>query len=366
MLTRIADRLELSGYLRKLTDAELKFVLGITKSLSGFSGLSGLEVRLISELMEISKLKNTHSFGYEFMLLLIEFLETKKLSPEKNLQPCEIIYLQKVLKEHMLDMQLKRVAACKNHEICPKERLENILGLAKKILYFDTLNGALLDNSYDKNSYGNKIGRHEIFTLVKILADKIVIDRATMANKNYGILGFWQLISLDNGITEKIEVMVKAKHKVCIETVDTFDISINLAKDPIISFPWDFTRMAKLITNDLAEGQAWEEKTDDHKIHLYLPLGVSIAVGGHHSISLGVLRNTGSLFITKDSGHLIFDMSKLLEFMRFDGVYYRECETDEVICKANSFEFGCIFEIGRRFIKEKGKRLSFNRTVKHS
>jgi len=47
---------------------------------------------------------------------------------------------------------------------------------------------------------------------------------------------------------------------------------------------------------------------------------------------------------------------EMLAHMRFDGIHYRNLATDEILFLGNSFEFGCIFEIGRII---KAKNISF-------
>ena len=45
------------------------------------------------------------------------------------------------------------------------------------------------------------------------------------------------------------------------------------------------------------------------------------------------------------------DMTKLLNYMYFDGTHYRRISDNAILCEAKSFDFGCMFELGRIMIE---------------
>jgi len=57
--------------------------------------------------------------------------------------------------------------------------------------------------------------------------------------------------------------------------------------------------------------------------------------------------------IPGETHHKVVNLAPLYELLIFDGTYYRLKRTEEIAGKALSFEFGCIFEIGR-LLNERG------------
>jgi len=134
-------------------------------------------------------------------------------------------------------------------------------------------------------------------------------------------------------------------------STNTYEISpvkIDLAKDPVLSSAWSCRKFVSRLTKigeNRPDGE-WKQQRMNSAI-LYLPLGITQPYGGgQHSITDGVIKSSGSLQI-----HKIQAMHELYDFMFFDGGHYRKIQGRTIISRCQSFEFGCIFEIGR-IIKE--------------
>jgi|GEM_PF-6040876 len=130
-------------------------------------------------------------------------------------------------------------------------------------------------------------------------------------------------------------------------------IVVNLKDVPAISNVWQKSRLARGIAEIGTPKNPWKEQHNDkHRVSLFLPMSLLVVTeSGNHSIATGVLKSVGSITVGGDSRHKIYDMSELYQFMSFDGTYYRKRADNSIICRAKSFDFGAIFEIGR-IVKE--------------
>lgn len=70
---------------------------------------------------------------------------------------------------------------------------------------------------------------------------------------------------------------------------------ISLAKDIIVTRPWDSRRLADA-THDIGPGRAlgpWREDPGNHIIELWMPLRLGWVISGNHSIAVGIQQKTG-------------------------------------------------------------------------
>jgi len=221
-----------------------------------------------------------------------------------------------------------------------KRRLTNLLGY-------------ICSQSDSRNHDNNAI----IFTFIKILTDKIVPDNAGT------------LITADKELpssTETGNLFVQPDHRVSwkydIERViygafyeDPINVSvdIDLAKDPVITFPWNQQRLMYCAEKIGGADNPWQEKSNNHFARLLLPMGVTHIYNGLHSTFTGMIKREGMLSFYDGSNHSVHDISRLYPLLQFDGTDYLIAGSDVIAGKARSFEFGCIFEIGR-MLHEKG------------
>ncbi len=131
------------------------------------------------------------------------------------------------------------------------------------------------------------------------------------------------------------------------------DITINLSKDPVLPAVWNQERLCNCLTSIATDDNRWKEDRINHRVSLWLPLGLTLVDAGNHSISTGVFKGEGEIVIGKDMSHDIYDISNLYKHMWFDGIYYYKKSDNQKICKAKNFDFGCLFEVGR-VIYDKG------------
>ena len=267
-------------------------------------------------------------------------------------------------------------------EVHNKQRLKRLLSLA----------GYMINSENAKQKRLADIGkkptkRHAIYTLIKMLADKITSE--FVINHSYDLyfnnsvpVSFKELMSWDieknlTYLTHDLgggkgdyldihdpEILIRvARDKVhaqelsmavyikkCIHEVENAgDMVISLAHDPVITSVCKMYSTAEMAVCE----DEWVQEKDNHCLYLYLPLGLSIISNGFHSIAAGVLKKEGELRVGSDTRAAVYDMSGLLEFMYFDGTYYRKIADDIIMYKAANFEFGCIFELGRLIVENK-------------
>jgi len=125
--------------------------------------------------------------------------------------------------------------------------------------------------------------------------------------------------------------------------------TIDLSKDLVFPWPWNMDRLVKCIANIGEDrwGGNWRQD-NNHRIFIWLPIGVAWVSGGNHSITAGILKGEGK--ITTD---MVYDVSPLYKHVYCDGLYYRRLYDGSVISKVSKPEFAAIFEIGRIMV-EKG------------
>lgn len=209
------------------------------------------------------------------------------------------------------------------------DKLSNILLFAKYIGW----------DSCDKDENG----LYPVHHFIKLLARRIISDRIMLMTETFhceinAVNDVERFYSNDS--FSGIEWL-----DYC-EKIDT-DVEIDLDTFPIITGVWRLERLAKAVKTYGSKEKPWEEKTANHEVNFYLPMGVVVSTQGHHSITAGDTKGVGKIHIHKGSNHKIYNMSALYDIIRFDGENYISKKTGEFITKAASFEFGCIFEIGR-------------------
>nr|WP_314463360.1 DUF6710 family protein [uncultured Clostridium sp.] len=190
-----------------------------------------------------------------------------------------------------------------------------------------------------------------IYTIIKLLADKITFTNTLSVIETYNTtLGHYQSFSFNYLITtEDLSTEILNFFYNITTNLASFNdtININLGVDPILPTVWERRRLSKCLAGIGTVNNRWKEDESNHYIDLLLPIGISIVHGGNHSITTGMVKCEGIIKVGQGTHNNIYDISALYDFMKFDGTYYVRISDNSIICKANSFEFGCIFEIGR-------------------
>lgn len=128
---------------------------------------------------------------------------------------------------------------------------------------------------------------------------------------------------------------------------DNEKISISLKDNLVIPVAWDISRFVNTISEIGTDcGNQFKFQKLNHMSMLFMPVGVTIVHNGNHSILSGIIKREGIIHPTE-----IVNLVPLYEKIKFDGKYYRDIESNEIIQEVNNFELGAIFEIGRLLIK---------------
>jgi hypothetical protein len=124
--------------------------------------------------------------------------------------------------------------------------------------------------------------------------------------------------------------------------------------DPVVAQPWNGGRLAdaleKLSRGPSDQYQAWRLDPTNHSIILWLPMRLAEVAGGNHSITAGMLSNTGEI---PASG--IFDLSPLYARLS-QPVAWRDNDRSGVTwvkdggfmpITVEDWRLGLLFEVGR-------------------
>lgn len=126
--------------------------------------------------------------------------------------------------------------------------------------------------------------------------------------------------------------------------------SIVLGVDLIFPSPWQRGR----IINNLSElrpggkGGKWRQDFFNHRVILWLPMGVGWVFGGNHSITAGIIHAQG-----KVKPEVTYDMSSVYKHVVCDGVEYKRRHDGSTIGPVPDLEMAAIFEIGRLIHKHR-------------
>jgi len=144
---------------------------------------------------------------------------------------------------------------------------------------------------------------------------------------------------------------IKSENKTYVSDSVTIEdnekISISLKDNLVIPVAWNTSRFETTITAIGTDcGNPFEFQKLNHSSMLFLPIGVTIVHNGNHSILSGIIKREGVIHPTE-----MFNLASLYEKIRFDGTYYRDTRSNQVIQEVRNFELGAIYEIGRLLIK---------------
>jgi hypothetical protein len=205
-----------------------------------------------------------------------------------------------------------------------KERLQNICTFADRLLQGQPV--------YSKD-------REQIFTLIKMYADSIFLDKA-LATVSDGLDSIqpWSRIR-DNA------PWLWADYKAESKAGDIY--SIQLGVDPVVSAPYRNEKLSDSIAGIATRGNPFKQQGTAHTAELLLPMGVTIVTNGMHSASAGILKTEGILILGGSYTMKVYDVSAAYEKIRFDGDNYVDSETGKIICKSLCFGLGAIYELGR-------------------
>lgn len=137
---------------------------------------------------------------------------------------------------------------------------------------------------------------------------------------------------------------------------DEIDISVDLAKDPIISCVWKIASIDNCIKGIGSDTEAasngikneFTYQKNSHIVYHIYPLGINLVHTGNHSIFTGIIKQEGTVKVTT-----IIDISKILD----NYVYTREglqIRDNEMSCNniIDFCEIGVIYELAKKRCKK--------------
>jgi hypothetical protein len=86
-------------------------------------------------------------------------------------------------------------------------------------------------------------------------------------------------------------------HKVWVQEGPVKGLTLDLATDTVISFPWNGGRLLKSL--ERISKVPWRYDSSNHEAYHYRPVGVAFFVNGLHSGAVGILKREGQLPATE-------------------------------------------------------------------
>jgi hypothetical protein len=86
-------------------------------------------------------------------------------------------------------------------------------------------------------------------------------------------------------------------HKVWVQEGPPKGLTLDLATDTVVSFPWNGERLRKSL--ERISKVPWRYDSGNHEAYHYRPVGVAFFVNGLHSGAVGILKREGQLPATE-------------------------------------------------------------------
>ncbi len=219
----------------------------------------------------------------------------------------------------------------------------------------------LLDYAKHAAGWNPASDQRPLADLIKALTDKLMLSNVfsllTTEKSEYESNNYYNVLFMP-AINEKVDckdaeialLKRRERQRLIYNTVYQKpvydDICVSLALDPVLPITWSGDRLIESLYNIDKTENPWQASSN-HFVTMWLPMRISFVNSGNHSIFAGCIKRDGEIHIIPDSLSRVYDISELYNMIEFDGNYYRWLEDNSIIVKAPSFEFGCIFEIGR-------------------
>lgn len=125
------------------------------------------------------------------------------------------------------------------------------------------------------------------------------------------------------------------------------EIKTDLSSDAVLICAWSTERLIdclKFIGTNVGNPFCFD--SNNQWATYIMPIGVTIVWNGNHSTLTGILKGEGEICPKQ-----VCNLKEVYERIYFDGSYYRKKTNNEIVYKAERFELGAIFEIGRLLIE---------------
>ena len=141
-----------------------------------------------------------------------------------------------------------------------------------------------------------ELARKGELTGLRLLVRAAALPLMTEAMLNWATDGRGMPHFLDHAIPESI-IRAMEFHGVKVQYGPPKGLTLDLAKDTVISFPWHMDRMERALENI---GKArWKHDELNHKVYYYRPVGVGFFTNGLHSGAVGILKREGRVPATE-------------------------------------------------------------------
>lgn len=132
-------------------------------------------------------------------------------------------------------------------------------------------------------------------------------------------------------------------------------LSVDIAMNPVLSFPWDFNKLANsMSTIGHTINAPFSYRESNHFDNTIIsPVNLLIIGNGFHSSFSGIYDSRAVLPI-----NYTLDISPLYSDIYFDGLYYRHTKCNHILESPPNKSTGIIYEIGRLLIENNLNLLS--------
>lgn len=122
---------------------------------------------------------------------------------------------------------------------------------------------------------------------------------------------------------------------------------LHLGRDLIVPGPWNRDRTVQALAH-IGTGKRCGPWTAEwnHRVVLYLPIGLALVYGGNHSLTAGIANGEGTVI-----NRATLDMGAVYDHVRYNGISYRRMFDDSEIKRYPNSDAGTIFEIGRLMLE---------------
>ncbi|HBJ2622082.1 TPA: hypothetical protein LA827_001821 [Clostridium botulinum] len=210
------------------------------------------------------------------------------------------------------------------YETNNKKHLDRILDLAEQIIINSKSNEEKYKNIH---LYINTIGNT---TLQQLLMQLFRGEEVTHINELFFDIGFY----ISNNGKNIMSILAD-------ENNESFEV--DLTEDFVIPIAWNRNRFISNLTHIGKEySNPFKFIELNHYSYFFKPINITIMTNGNHSTLAGILKKEGKIKPTK-----IVNLNDRYKEIKFDGTYYRNINTNEILHEVKNFELGAIFEIGR-------------------
>jgi hypothetical protein len=122
---------------------------------------------------------------------------------------------------------------------------------------------------------------------------------------------------------------------------------VDLGVDPVLPWPWCRNRLVGTLAH-IGEGRSWGPWTEDplnHRLSVWLPMGLAWVRGGNHSLAAGLFQGRGRV-----TAREVLDVSAVYEHVVCDGARFLRQHDGRALGPVGRVEMAAVFEVGRLMV----------------